>query len=104
MLIDFFGVVSQMVKGKAPAKKMTTAWSNKWAPALASALNGGQWPQVRKAKVASWMIEDSRCQLCFKEIGTISHRFTCVATESMRCKKTVPKEGEMAKLKLNPER
>ena len=63
LLIDLFGVVGPLVKGKAAATKMTTRWNNSWAGDLASAMNGGQWSQTRKAKVASWNITDSRCQL-----------------------------------------
>ena len=86
------------------AKKLTATWSSKWSPSLASALHGGQWTQVKKAKVASWMIDDSRCQLCFKAPGTVEHRFSCDATRELRCSKPIPKEAEMAKVKLNPER
>ena len=82
ILVDFFNVVAQMIKGKVPTKKLTAMWSSKWSPSLASALNGGQWTQARKAKVATWMIDDSRCQLCFKAVGTVDHRFSCEATRA----------------------
>ena len=64
LLIDMFGVVAPLAKGKAAATKMTSRWNNAWAGYLASAMNGGQWSQTRKAKVAIWNIADSRCQLC----------------------------------------
>jgi len=53
VVLDFFGIIAPMIKGKAPSGKMATRWSNNWGSALGSAVNGGQWPQTRKAKVAA---------------------------------------------------
>ena len=104
MVIDLFGAVSPLVKGKAAPNKITAAWSNSWAPELASTMNGGQWPQVRKAGVQKWNITDSRCQLCLAEQGTLPHRFLCSKTAAERCQKLPPKEAATAQLRLSEER
>ena len=104
ILIDMFGVVSPLVKGKAREANMTTRWNNSWAGDLASAMNGGQWPQTRKAKVASWNITDDRCQLCFAEPGTLQHRHRCAATAEARCSIPPPKEAQFAHTKFNDDR
>ena len=90
--------------GKANATKITTRWNNAWAGHLSSAMNGGQWPQVRKAKVASWKIEDTRCQLCFAEPGTLQHRHRCAATAEDRCTKPPPQDANLAHTRLNDDR
>ena len=71
---------------------------------MASAVNGGQWPQVRKAKVGAWNITDERCQLCFEAKGTLQHRFVCKATAANRSAKPIPKEGQLAKTRISCER
>ena len=103
-LIDMFGVVGPLAKGKANAAKTTTRWNNAWAGHLASAMNGGQWPQIRKAKVTSWKIEDTRCQLCFAELGTLQHRHHCAATAEQRCTKPPPRQANLAHTALNEDR
>ena len=40
---------------------------------------GGQWPQVRKAKLPGWE-HGALCQLCKSETGTLSHRDHCAVT------------------------
>ena len=96
LLIDMFGVVGPLAKGKAAATKMTTPWNNSWAGDLAPAMNDGQWPQTRKAKVARWNITDNRCQFCFAEPGTPQHRHRCAATAEARCSKAPPTEANLA--------
>ena len=51
---------------------------------LASAVTGGQWPQVRRARVPRWEVDD-RCQLCLQATGTLEHRW--------QCNSTVPADG-----------
>jgi len=104
VVLDFFGIIAPMIKGKAPTGKMATPWNNNWGSALASAVNGGQWTQTRKAKVAAWNITDKRCQLCFEAEGTIMHRFACRTTAATRSSKPVPREGELAKTRVSCER
>ena len=70
-----------MSKGGGPGQKAETEWDPKWAPDLASAINGGQWPQVRKCKIVKWGITDDSCQLCFEHPGTTSHRFACAVSK-----------------------
>ena len=103
-VIDLFGVISPMVKGKAATKKFETTWSNNLGPALGSAANGGQWTQLRKSKVKKWMITDNRCQLCFADVGTTMHRFHCTATEAQRCHNKPPKAAQLAETKLSIDR
>ena len=104
LLQDIFGVIAPMARGKASLKNLSTPWSNSWAPSLVSAVNGGQWPQVRKWKVASWNITDSSCQLCLAATGTILHRFACKATEADRSSKPTPKICRMAEQNLGEDR
>jgi len=83
LVISFTSVVSPLVKGKRCkriAGGMQDLWDPKWAGDLASAICGGQWPQVRKAMVPEWNIVDNRCQLCLAEVGTLEHRLSCSAT------------------------
>ena len=67
-------------------------------------MNGGQWPQTRKAKVASWNITDDMCQFCFAEPGTLQHRHRCAATAEARCSIPPPKEAQFAHTKFNDDR
>jgi len=47
-------------------------------PWLRSAVTGGQWPQVRVAKLYDEEV-DLNCQLCNAATGTLAHRFVCPA-------------------------
>jgi len=51
---------------------------------LRSAVTGGQWPQVRVAKLYDEEV-DLSCQLCHTATGTLVHRFVCPAL--------IPSEG-----------
>ena len=84
--------------------KLTTTWCQRWGSSLASAINGGQWSQTRKANVAKWSITDLRCQLCFKEVGTLQHRFYCEATAAHRSSNTTPASAQLARGKLCDDR
>ena len=97
MLIRLYNVLSPMIQGKAAMSKLATAWNQKWAASLASAVNAGQWTQARKAKIPKWNISDTRCQLCLKEQGTLQHRFKCEATAAHRCQTPIPNERSSAR-------
>jgi len=73
IVYNMLSVVAPLAKGRPISKKATTPWNPAWAPYLTSAMNNGQWPQVRKTKVAAWKITSTKCQLCFKEEGTNDH-------------------------------
>ena len=79
-LIDFSAVISPLVNGKGLGSRNTEEWSPRWKGELGSAICGGQWPQVRKAAVPKWNIQDSSCQLCVSATGTLDHRFQCPTT------------------------
>ena len=51
-------------------------WSAKHRGDLSSAINGGQWPQTRKAKLPEWQ-HGNLCQLCNEHVGTLAHRKEC---------------------------
>ena len=78
-------------------------WDPTWRGDLASACSGGQWPQVRRAKVAREEI-DLRCQLCKAAIGTLSHRFECTATAPSAGWPGPPREADLARGKMTRER
>ena len=82
MIIDFASALAPLLKGKTSAKRVGQQWDNAWRGDAMSAVCGGQWPQVRKAAVPAFGIDDVRCQLCFSEPGTLMHRFRCPATQS----------------------
>ena len=63
-------------------------WSHKWNAPLQSAICGGQWPQIRRAKLRNFELDDTRCQLCFNAQGTLQHR--------LECEKVVPSGGWQA--------
>ena len=102
--IDFFGITAPLVKGKCAPARMTTTWSNKWGGYLGSAMNGGQWTQVRKSNIAKWNITDSNWQLCFSEPGTAQHRFHCTRTAPHRCTDPPPTDAHLAEIRLSTER
>ena len=89
-------VVGPLVMGKGVAAKASEHWDPKWKGDLASAICGGQWPQVRKAAVTQWNISDKRCQLCFSATGTLEHRFHCVATLPRAGWPPMPKKAQDA--------
>ena len=104
VLQDFFGAIAPMAKGKASLNKLSTPWSNTWAPSLVSAINGGQWTQTRKCKVVSWQITDLSCQFYFAESGTVAHRFACKAAAKDRSVKPPPKIARLAQQRLSDDR
>ena len=56
-------------------------WDPVWRHSFISAAVGGQWTQAMKAAVEQWHIDDNRCHLCKVQVGTIAHRFHCIAIE-----------------------
>ena len=76
-VINFAGLLSNTATGKVQTLKETTEWEKDCAPHLLSAAAGGQWPQVKKARVPKWGITDARCQLCYAATGTMEHRYDC---------------------------
>ena len=104
LLIDFAAAVQPALKGKRFKPPAGCTWDGKWAAMLTSAMNGGQWPQARKAKVASFGTSSNLCQLCFKEVGTLQHRSQCSATRPEAGWPRPPKEARLVRSKLSEAR
>ena len=83
-LIDVSSALKPLYKGGKVVADSYPQWRAKHRAELSSAINGGQWPQARKAKLPSWE-HGNLCQLCKNHVGTIAHRRTCPAV--------VPPEG-----------
>ena len=71
---------------------------------MASAFCDGQWTQARKAAVPDWKIEDSNCQLCFGQVGTLEHRFCCPVTIPEKGWPVPPPRAAKALAKLSEQR
>lgn len=85
IIIDFAASLAPLIKGKRCKLPEGIDWEKAWAASLQSGINGGQWPQVRKAAVPKFECDSNLCQLCLAEPGTLEHRF--------RCSKTRPQNG-----------
>ena len=85
LLIDVGLEAANLAKCRTAPHTACKAWEHKHRASLASAMNGGQWTQCRRAAVPAWGITDKTCQLCGKEYGTAAHRHACEAT--------IPAEG-----------
>ena len=78
-LVDLTQALKPLYKNAKSAVKKHPAWQPKHLPYLKSAINGGQWPQARKAKLPDWQHGD-QCQLCNAAVGTADHRHRCPVT------------------------
>jgi len=67
-------------------------------------MNGGQWPQVRKAQVANFKDTSNLCQLCLKEAGTLQHRAHCIGIRPEGGWPKPPKAAELVRTKLSEDR
>ena len=83
-MIDLTPALRPLYKGSIATSKQSPQWQPKHRANLTSAINGGQWPQARKAKLKNWQ-HGNLCQLCNQATGTVAHRRSCPAT--------VPPEG-----------
>ena len=83
-LIDVSAALRPLYKGGKTVTDEYPLWRAEHRAELSSAINGGQWPQARKAKLPEWQ-HGNRCQLCEEHIGTLAHRKCCA--------KIVPPEG-----------
>ena len=78
-LIDITPALKPLYKHTRSAVKKHPNWQPKHLPHLKSAINGGQWPQARKANLPGWQHGD-QCQLCNAATGTADHRHVCPVT------------------------
>ena len=104
LLIDFAGAVHPALRGKRFKPPEGCSWETKWAASLSSAMNGGQWPQVRKAQVANFKDTSNLCQLCLKEVGTLQHRAHCIGIRPEGGWPKPPKAAELVRTKLSEDR
>eukprot|EP00973_Karenia_brevis_P047120 6539804-Karenia_brevis.AAC.1 len=72
-------------------------------PYLISAISGGQWTQARVASVRDWA-DDTSCQLCGAEYGTLLHRHECPATMPSGGWQSPPENVQQFFDKLDPKR
>jgi len=77
-VIGITAPLGKLLQGRKARSKLVPEYEAVHRPWLRSAIVGGQWPQVRIAKMAHEEI-DVRCQLCFGSTGTLQHRFRCPA-------------------------
>ena len=104
VVIDMGVEAASLAKGKAAPHSACSGWEHKHRAALASAMNGGQWPQCRKASVPAWGISDKTCQLCGAANGTALHRHTCTATLPPNGWLEEPENVVKLRAKLTPKR
>ena len=84
ILVDVSSALRPLYKGGKSVTDSCPQWQTKHRAELSSAINGGQWPQARKAKLPQWE-HGNLCQLCKAHVGTLAHRRSCPAV--------VPPEG-----------
>ena len=78
-LVDLTPALKPLYRNAKSATKRHPSWQPKHLPYLKSAINGGQWPQARKAKLPGWQ-HGNQCQLCNSAVGTADHRHQCTVT------------------------
>ena len=79
MLINLVPYLRPLYRGSLKVKKHLPQWTSSCCGYLNSAINGGQWPQVKKAKLPLFEGTDL-CQLCLASKGTLAHRHECPAS------------------------
>ena len=79
VLVDLTSFVRPLYKGSKKVTTMLPQWTAKCRGYLTSAINGGQWPQARKAKLPNFEASN-QCQLCHSATGTLRHRHSCSVT------------------------
>ena len=79
VLVDLVPFLRPSYKSSKKIADRFPQWTPKCNGYLSSAINGGQWPQVRKAKLPNFT-GSVHCQLCHTETGTLLHRQSCPAT------------------------
>ena len=77
--VDLTPAVTPLLGGRTARVESVPSWGPHCRPWLMSAAIVGQWPQVRRAAIWSWVV-DRRCQLCLDAEGTLEHRRNCEAT------------------------
>ncbi|CAK0865594.1 unnamed protein product, partial [Prorocentrum cordatum] len=70
--------VARLLKGQGRPPRTVPKWSGQCGSMLLSAATGGQWPQVRLARLRNADgVEDRTCQLCGAALGAHLHRRVC---------------------------
>ena len=78
-VVDLVGPIAKVAEGSCKGTKQFEPWERLHASSLVSAATAGQWCQARVASTKAWT-DDSRCQLCLQETGTLIHRRCCLST------------------------
>ena len=79
-------------------------WQTAWAPELASAITGGQWPQVRRAALRTADGLEDTCQLCNGARGTLLHRLQCPSIVPVGGWPAPPRKAEFVSTRINNQR
>ncbi|CAK0861050.1 unnamed protein product, partial [Prorocentrum cordatum] len=66
--------LARLLKGQGRPHSTVSQWSAPCRSMLLSAATGGQWPQVRLARLRHADVVDLACQLCGEAPGTLLHR------------------------------
>ncbi len=74
--------MDRLTKRKSTKRISFQLWQNDHAAYLTSVATGGQWPQARAAASSKWT-DDTRCQLCHGDTGTLAHRLECPAIKPL---------------------
>jgi len=74
--------VRRLLRAKKNSHKSHALWKSKHRGDLRSAVNNGQWPQVRLHKAQ--VVDSNVCKLCNLAVGTLAHRHECVTTAPAR--------------------
>ena len=80
ILVDLVSFLKPLYKGSKKIAKSLPQWTAKCRGYLTSAINGGQWPQIMKAKLPTF-VGTPLCQLCHMSDGTLAHRHCCAVTK-----------------------
>ncbi|CAK0881579.1 unnamed protein product, partial [Prorocentrum cordatum] len=72
--------LARLLKGQGRPHSTVPQCSAPCRSMLLSAATGGQWPQVRLARLRNADVVDLTCQLCGEAPGTLLHRRCCAAS------------------------
>ena len=101
--IDVSSALKPLYKGGKTVADDYPQWRAKHRAELSSAINGGQWPQARKARLPESQ-HGNLCQLCNTHVGTLAHRMSCPAVVPPECWPSAPPDVDRLVASLTPAR